>query len=334
MALGCAAIRRSASRRSRSRATSCSSTCSPSHPTSSASSTARRKRRSRSGRTDCASPCRHRAADQYQRIAGPNQHGTSRQFIADIAYPFAKSRAFSASARASLSDWKSEEKRAGSLIQRDRLQVARAWIEFSRVIENPDRRAPRHFARAGSRIRHRTRRSAGFTPVRQLEIHQIQCRFAGRDRPFGARGPARRHVGTIFDQAPARPRGVRNRRQPDRPCVRLQRADRRSRNRRNGRNFLSRRTQVSGVVRFCRWRRSIPQAPLSPDFPTSNGSPAEVSAHAFRRLASSGAAKSACPSRAAMPIAESAASSPSPRPSDPYHSLTGPVQAALYSSTP
>ena len=34
--------------------------------------------------------------DQFQRMAGPNQHGTSRQFIADIAYPFAKSRAFSA----------------------------------------------------------------------------------------------------------------------------------------------------------------------------------------------------------------------------------------------
>ena len=36
-------------------------------------------------------------------------------------------------ARASLSDWKSEEKRGGSLIQRDRLQVARGWIEFSRT---------------------------------------------------------------------------------------------------------------------------------------------------------------------------------------------------------
>lgn len=71
--------------------------------------------------------------DQYQRLAGPNQHGTSRQFIADIAYPFAKSRAFSAVARASLSDWKSEEKRAGSLIQQDRLKVARAWIDFSRA---------------------------------------------------------------------------------------------------------------------------------------------------------------------------------------------------------
>ena len=71
--------------------------------------------------------------DQFQRMAGPNQRGTSRQFIADIAYPFAKSRAFSAVARASLSDWKSEEKRGGSLIQRDRLQVARGWIEFSRA---------------------------------------------------------------------------------------------------------------------------------------------------------------------------------------------------------
>ena len=72
-------------------------------------------------------------ANQFQRVEGPNQHGNSHQFIADISYPFAESRAFSLVGHASLSDWKSNSKRAGALIQRDRFQVARAWLEFTRI---------------------------------------------------------------------------------------------------------------------------------------------------------------------------------------------------------
>ena len=71
--------------------------------------------------------------DQVRRLAGPDQKGRSRQLVAELGYPFVKSRAFSMVGRASLSDWLSEEKRDGVTIQRDRLQVARAWFEFSRV---------------------------------------------------------------------------------------------------------------------------------------------------------------------------------------------------------
>ena len=71
--------------------------------------------------------------DQFQKLSGPNQRGRSRQFIADLAYPFAKSRAFSLVGHASLADWRSKEKRSGTAIQRDRLYVARGWIEFARV---------------------------------------------------------------------------------------------------------------------------------------------------------------------------------------------------------
>ena len=71
--------------------------------------------------------------DQFQKMPGPDQHGRSRQLIADLAYPIVKSRAFSLVGHVSLGDWKSEEKRNDATIQRDRLQVARTWVEFSRV---------------------------------------------------------------------------------------------------------------------------------------------------------------------------------------------------------
>ena len=70
--------------------------------------------------------------DQLQRLDGPNQHGKSRQLIADLSYPFLKSRAHSLVGHVSLGDWKSEERRAGHVIQRDRLRVARAWAEIAR----------------------------------------------------------------------------------------------------------------------------------------------------------------------------------------------------------
>jgi hemolysin activation/secretion protein len=72
-------------------------------------------------------------SDQFQRLDGPNQRGNSRLLVADLAYPFAESRAFSLIGHMSLGDWKSQTKRSGDITQRDRLQVARAWLEFTRV---------------------------------------------------------------------------------------------------------------------------------------------------------------------------------------------------------
>ena len=71
--------------------------------------------------------------DQRQALDGPDQHGKSRQFIAELSYPFVKSRLSSVIGRASLSDWKSQERRADEVVQRDRLQVARLWAEFVRA---------------------------------------------------------------------------------------------------------------------------------------------------------------------------------------------------------
>jgi hemolysin activation/secretion protein len=72
-------------------------------------------------------------ASSFRRLPGSDQHGNSRQLAADLAYPFAKSRAFSLVGHLSIVDWKSEEKVAGTVFQKDRIQVARAWVEFSRV---------------------------------------------------------------------------------------------------------------------------------------------------------------------------------------------------------
>ena len=68
--------------------------------------------------------------DQFQRVSGPNQNGESRQLAADLGYPFVKSRAFSLSGHLQLADWKSEQEQAGDLVQRDRFQVGRAWLEL------------------------------------------------------------------------------------------------------------------------------------------------------------------------------------------------------------
>ena len=67
---------------------------------------------------------------QYQRLAGPDQKGWSRQLIVDLGYPFQKSRASSLTGHVALADWASKERRAGSTIQRDSIQVIRGWFEF------------------------------------------------------------------------------------------------------------------------------------------------------------------------------------------------------------
>lgn len=72
--------------------------------------------------------------DQLQRLSGPNQNGQSRQLAAEIFYPIVKSRALSVSGHLQLADWKSSQKQAGDTVQRDRFQVARAWLELRRGI--------------------------------------------------------------------------------------------------------------------------------------------------------------------------------------------------------
>ncbi|HYC94440.1 MAG TPA: POTRA domain-containing protein [Sphingomicrobium sp.] len=72
-------------------------------------------------------------ADQLQRVDGPNQRGKSRLLVAELSYPLLESRAFSLAGHLSLGDWKSENERNGISKQRDRLQVARGWLELSRV---------------------------------------------------------------------------------------------------------------------------------------------------------------------------------------------------------
>lgn len=71
--------------------------------------------------------------DHFQRSSGPNQDGVSRQLTGEISYPFAESRAISVIGHGQLSDWKSKQERAGATIQRDRMQVARAWLEIVRA---------------------------------------------------------------------------------------------------------------------------------------------------------------------------------------------------------
>lgn len=71
--------------------------------------------------------------DQFERLAGPNRHGTTRQLAGDISYPFLKSRALAITGSLQLADLKSELEQLGSVVQRDRLQVARAWIDLARV---------------------------------------------------------------------------------------------------------------------------------------------------------------------------------------------------------
>lgn len=71
--------------------------------------------------------------DSFERLSGPNQDGMSRQLIGEVSFPFVKSRAFSLTGYGQLGDLKSELEQLGAVVQRDRIQVVRAWLEFTRV---------------------------------------------------------------------------------------------------------------------------------------------------------------------------------------------------------
>ena len=71
--------------------------------------------------------------DSFERVAGPDQDGMSRQLTGELSYPIVKSRAFSLAGFLQLGDLRSELERAGAIVQRDRIQVARAWLDFTRV---------------------------------------------------------------------------------------------------------------------------------------------------------------------------------------------------------
>lgn len=71
--------------------------------------------------------------DQFQRVTGPNQDGMSRQLVSEISYPFVESRAFSVAGQLQLGDLKSELKQSGTVVQGDRIQVIRAWLDVTRA---------------------------------------------------------------------------------------------------------------------------------------------------------------------------------------------------------
>ncbi len=71
--------------------------------------------------------------DQFQRVTGPNQNGMSRQLVGEISYPFIESRALSVAGQLQIGDLKSKLKQAGTVVQSDRIQVARAWLDISRA---------------------------------------------------------------------------------------------------------------------------------------------------------------------------------------------------------
>ena len=70
---------------------------------------------------------------QWKKLEGLDQNGKSRQFSAEVSRPLSMRRLLSITAHLSFDDWRSEEKRGGVMIQRDRLQVARAWLDFERT---------------------------------------------------------------------------------------------------------------------------------------------------------------------------------------------------------
>ncbi|HEV2044897.1 MAG TPA: POTRA domain-containing protein [Sphingomicrobium sp.] len=73
------------------------------------------------------------SGDQFERLAGPNQNGVARQLVGDLSYPFVKSRALSVAGTLQFGALKSELEQLGTVVQRDRLQVARAWLDLIRL---------------------------------------------------------------------------------------------------------------------------------------------------------------------------------------------------------
>jgi hemolysin activation/secretion protein len=74
--------------------------------------------------------------DQFERILSQHQRGNSRQFAGELILPLSQSRALEVNGHLSVSDWLSHERIAGVLVQRDRLDVARAWVDIARVSKN------------------------------------------------------------------------------------------------------------------------------------------------------------------------------------------------------
>ena len=71
--------------------------------------------------------------DQFQRLTGPDQDGMSRLVGVELSWPLVKRRTRSLTGHFLLTDWKSEQEQGSVLTQRDRIQVARAWIEYERL---------------------------------------------------------------------------------------------------------------------------------------------------------------------------------------------------------
>jgi hemolysin activation/secretion protein len=70
---------------------------------------------------------------QFQRLPGADEHGRSRVLTTDLSYAFEKRRTVALVGHLSLSDWMSDERVAGTRIQRDRFQVVRAGLELTHL---------------------------------------------------------------------------------------------------------------------------------------------------------------------------------------------------------
>jgi hemolysin activation/secretion protein len=73
---------------------------------------------------------------QFGRTSGGNEHGNSRQFTGELIVAPVQSRTFELNGHLSLSDWLSKETMGGNLVQRDRLDVARFWLDLAHIAKN------------------------------------------------------------------------------------------------------------------------------------------------------------------------------------------------------
>lgn len=74
--------------------------------------------------------------EQRRTLASGNERGSSRQFTGELLYPFAQSRTGELTGHVSLGDWLSEDRVGGIRIQRDRIEVARAWLEVAHLSQS------------------------------------------------------------------------------------------------------------------------------------------------------------------------------------------------------